>query len=569
MHTQRPAALVALHAGFSHSSPALACLAAHCRHEPFYPRLHRLEAVVNGRLDWLLEALVRLRPALAGFSTYLWNIDASLRLARALKQLVPDCMVVLGGPEAGPRAAELLAREAAVDCVVDGEGEEAFRALARRCLLGAGELAAVPNLVRRGPHGPLYGPAHTLAPAAIPSPLAAGLFDPGKPLVYWETTRGCPFRCAFCTSAGERLRARPSAHLEADLALLGGLHEKTVKLLDRSFHLGRGRTLALLERFLATPASLRFHLELNPDRVSPEALDLFRRAPAGKFQFEIGLQSLDPDVLAAVDRHMAVDRALATIGELVAQGRHPVHVDLIAGLPGEDAARCRASLDRTFALFPDHLQLGTLKLLPGTPLRARAAELGYRWDPQPPYEVLEHPHLPFGALMRLKRYAELLDRLWNNGLLPHTLMHLVPTRFDGRVSALFDALLDYSGDALAVERPGPDAVFARCEDFLGDALDHDATLAALFAWDYVAYTLPHSRTPPRLRRLLAASAEVTVDGQRKRLPVVELTQAAASLLARRSTAPVAPGRYALWPRKHRKGRPLEVVAVDPGGTGGA
>ncbi len=560
-------ALVALHAGYSHSSLALQSMRAFCRQESFYDRLRCFEALVNVNHQPLLEALVAFRPALVGFSTYLWNIQASLRLARLLKQLLPDSRVVLGGPEAGPRAEELLKSEPDVDFVVAGEGEEALRDLARWCLYGEGEPARISGLRFRHRGGIVANPIGTLAVEAIPSPLTAGLVAFDKPLVYWETSRGCPFRCSFCTSATERLRAFPPDRIEADLRVLEGLRDKTVKLLDRSFHLGKSRTTRLLERFAATPPGLRFHLELNPDRISEEAMSIFRRAEPGKFQFEIGLQTLQEPVLDAIDRQMAIPKALDNIRRLVAMHRHPVHLDLIVGLPGENAAHCADSLNRTFALHPDHLQLGTLKLLPGTPLREQADRLGYRWDREPPYEVLAHPSLSFQQMARFKRYAELLERLWNSGYLRHTLAGLVERCFAGSLSDAFDALLDDGGDDLATANLQPDSLFERLAGFVDRHREREPLLTQWLLWDYAHYSLPSRKTPAWIAARLESGERIGIDGTRRRLPVLTLSPEAVELVNRVTGQTLTPGRYAVWPKQHLRGKPVEIHAVEGSGEG--
>ncbi len=380
-------------------------------------------------------------------------------------------------------------------------------------------------------------------------------------MIYWETSRGCPFKCSFCGSATERLRAFPLERIEADLAVLAGLQNKVIKLLDRSFHLGRVRTVKLLERFAATSEGLRFHLELNPDRISAEAMAVFRRASPGKFQFEIGLQTLSEPVLQAIDRRMEVPRALENIRELVEMALHPVHLDLIVGLPGEDAAHCRDSLNRVFMLHAEHLQLGTLKLLPGTPLREQAARLGYRWDREPPYEVLSHPRLSFRQIARFKLYAELLERLWNSSYLKTTLSRLVSVHYADRVADCFDALLSTEGEAVARDNLQPDSLFALICRFLRSLLQEDPVLRDLLRWDYSQFSLVTSKTPAWIADQLKHSVTLSVAGTRRRLPVLDLSHEALSVINRHRLQPLAAGQYAVWPRQHKKGTPVEIIRV--------
>ncbi|MET0053023.1 MAG: DUF4080 domain-containing protein [Candidatus Thiodiazotropha sp.] len=396
----------------------------------------------------------------------------------------------------------------------------------------------------------------------IPSLAEQGITGEAKSLVYWETSRGCPYRCSFCSSATETLRVFPIERVLTDLELLSTQNNKTVKLLDRSFHLGKQRTTELLQRFADTPDGLRFHLELNLDRISPEAMTIFRGCAPGKFQFEIGLQSLDDQVLMRIERRMDVDKALANISELVEQRRHPVHLDLIVGLPGEGAQQCADSLDRTFLLHPDHLQLGTLKLLPGTPLQQQAKHLGYRWDPQPPYEIFSHPELGFAELVRFKRYAELLERLYNSGYLRNTLAGLVEQIFSESLCACFDALLEQRGLGLVRDNLQPDRLFEHLGDFLQPFLPDHPVLGEWLLWDYAQFSLVKGKSPEWIAERLRETGGYVVQGSRRRLPILKLSAQAVNMINRQSGRNLAPGGYAVWPRQHRKGVPVEIIPVE-------
>jgi anaerobic magnesium-protoporphyrin IX monomethyl ester cyclase len=395
----------------------------------------------------------------------------------------------------------------------------------------------------------------------IPAVLSKGYFDSSKSLIYWETSRGCPYQCSFCCSATERLRAFPLERVESDLQVLEKISNKTVKLLDRSFHLGEKRTTKLLQRFAETPDGLRFHLELNPDRISEQAMAIFRESTPGKFQFEIGLQTLNDQVLINIDRHMDVTKSLENIRQLVEMRRHPVHLDLIVGLPGESAQLCASSLDQTFALYPDHLQLGILKLLPGTPLQQHADRLGYRWDTQPPYEVLSNPAQEFKEIAQFKRYAELLERLYNSGFLRTTLAGLVKHCFSGKISLCFNRLLEFSGPSLARDNLQPDTLFERICAFIIPYVDECPALQEWLLWDYCQFSLVNGKTPRWIADRLADSGKFVVQGSRRRLPVITLTETGAKMINHLTGESYSSGRYALWPRQHKKGKPVEVFCL--------
>jgi anaerobic magnesium-protoporphyrin IX monomethyl ester cyclase len=290
-------------------------------------------------------------------------------------------------------------------------------------------------------------------------------------------------------------------------------------------------------------------------------MSIFQQAEPGKFQFEIGLQTLDEGVLEAIRRRMDITKSLENIRQLVEMRRHPVHLDLIVGLPGETAAQCAASLDRTFSLHADHLQLGTLKLLPGTPLRDQAAELGYRWDPDPPYEVLSHPRLGFGEIARFKRFAELLERLWNSGYLRATLAGLVERCFHGSVSECFDRLLQVCDLGLARDNLQPDSLFGHLATFIQPYLKTHPILQEWLLWDYSQFGLVTGKTPAWIAERLGSTEQFVVDGKRRRLPILTLTGEGADLIRQLGNRVANRGRYAVWPRQHKKGKPVEIICI--------
>lgn len=555
-------ALVGLHAGYSHSSLALQSIAAYADSWSCPHQIQLFETLVNTSHQALIEQLVDYEPQILGISTYLWNIAASIRLTRLIKQLLPDVRILFGGPEAGARGVELLSAISELDFVIAGEGEEAFSDLMRVLFQSDGTYEAVSGLVYRDQGLIRENPIRLLPVEKIPATLSNGLFEGGKSLIYWETSRGCPYQCTFCTSATDRLRAFPMERVEADLKVLEQLSNKTIKLLDRSFHLGKQRTTELLKRFADTPPGLRFHLELNPDRISEQAMTIFSQADAGKFQFEIGLQTLDVDVLSRIDRRMDVTKALENIRQLIEMRRHPVHLDLIVGLPGESSIQCASSLDQTFKLSPDHLQLGILKLLPGTPLHTQARHLGYRWDTQPPYEVLSNPSLGFKEIAQFKRYAELLERLYNSGLMRNTLAGLVRSCFSDSLSFCLDRLLEVSGHGLARDNLQPDSLFGYLCDFIAPYLERSPNLEEWLLWDYSQFSLVNGKTPRWIADRLVVSEQFTVQGSRRRLPILGLTAEGALLINRQSGQNFAAGHYALWPRQHKKGKPVEIIQLD-------
>lgn len=455
--------LVALNARYIH--PSLGCRSLLANLGPLAPEAALVEALASDRPLDVVERVLALGPRVVGLGVYVWNAEAVARVVGLLKRVAPGVVVVLGGPELlGEAERHPAVREA--DVLVVGEGEVAF-AEACACVL-AGE-GPGPRLVRAAPP--------ELATVALPDALYSD-HDVAHRFVYVETTRGCPGRCAFCVSACEpRVRRFP---LQAVLASLGRLLERGArgfKLVDRSFNADARRAEAVLRFLLGRwREGLHLHLEWLPDRAPAGPVDLLAAFPPGAVQLEVGVQTWNPVVAAAIDRPCrpeVIERNLATL--LARTGAH-VHVDLIAGLPGEDAASFAAGFDRLVALGVHEIQVGVLKRLPGTPLEGLDPGWGQVYDPAPPYEVLATGALPFEALMRLKRFARAWDLVGNSGNFRRTLPRLLAggsafAEFDAFAQAMFARLGRTSGVALEV-------LVAEVHRWLVDERGHDGAAAA-------------------------------------------------------------------------------------------
>lgn len=416
--------LATLHSKYIHASLALPSLAAYCGGEG--GEIVIREFTVHEPRESVLAALLREEPDAIAFSVYLWNRRETLDLVDALAVASPGVRLVIGGPEVSFDGPELFARHPGLTALVRGEGERPLRSLLSAWAAGEEPAATARLLLRRGEvldEGPDGPPLADLD--ALPSPVQAGLVDCSRGLVYYETSRGCPFRCAFCLSArDEQVRTFSLERVFADLAWLIERGVPQVKLVDRTFNADPARAREIFRFLLSRRGATRFHFEIAAHLLDAETLALLDAAPAGLFQFEIGVQSTLEAALRAIDRPVALERLEQAVRRLKTAGRIHLHLDLVAGLPGEGYADTLAAIDRVAALAPDHLQIEPVKLLPGTPLRAQAAELGLRFDPNPPYAVLGTSQLTFAQLERLRTIGRLLDLTWNAGCFPTFLARL-------------------------------------------------------------------------------------------------------------------------------------------------
>lgn len=421
--------LATLHAKQAHASLALPTLAAVCS-DVAGVSIHVGEYTVNERLETILARLVALEADVVAFSCYIWNIGQTLQLAAELKLITPHCYIVLGGPEVSFGSHELMAAHAAIDCIVRGEGEATLVELLPLLAECPGQpptddrLAGVCGISFRSGADIVTTPERSaiMDLDAFPSPFAAGLVATNKPLVYYETARGCPFSCAFCLSSQEgRVRAYSFARVQSDLALLIDRGVETIKLVDRTFNYDAVRANQLWEFILRRNRTSRFHFEIAADLLTEDNLRLLQRVPADMFRFEIGVQSVAATTLASVARKSDLEKLFANVARLRAETAITLHLDLVAGLPGEDLPGFSRSLGRLLAARPDHIQVEAVKVLKGTAMRKIAREQGYLFSPYPPYRILKNPWLSFADISRIETAAQALERFYNSGRFRATL----------------------------------------------------------------------------------------------------------------------------------------------------
>ncbi|ADU28112.1 B12-binding domain-containing radical SAM protein [Ethanoligenens harbinense] len=487
--------LAALNAQYVHMALAPWCLKAACAD---VCDVTVQEYTVNRDDRSILRGLMEARPDVLGFCTYLFNIEQVRALAADVRALLPETVIVFGGPEAGLDP-DVFRACPAVDFVVRGEGETAFRALL--LALRDGLDTHIPGVASRERDCP---PAAEPDLGSLPSPYTDEMLaaSAGR-ILYYEASRGCPFRCAYCLSSlGGGARFFPLDRVRAELARVLDSPARQVKFVDRTFNcrLSRAKEIvrAVLELAEENPAiaARHVHFEVAADLFDEELLDLFASAPPGLFQLEIGIQSFHAPTLAAVHRASDLARCAAAIAHLCAPRNVHVHTDLIAGLPLEDYMTFARSFDTLHALASHCIQLGFLKLLKGSEMRAVAdCTPGYLYSEKPPYQVLQTPWLSFAELGRLEDTAFCVERLYNSGRFMLSLPYLI-ARFAGPFAfyeAFAGALRARGCFARPVAYPELCAELVRfaAGRFPGEA----DTLCALLRFDF--YRSDNSGNPPR------------------------------------------------------------------------
>lgn len=389
-----------------------------------------VEGTINEKTESVAQRILEQQPQVVGFCCYIWNIAKTRQLIRLVKDSLPNAVIVLGGPEVSYNAGTILKEEPLVEYVVSGEGEMPFALLLNAIYAKDSEPSLLGVCCRKG-GTPVVLPPNT-PESDPPSPYSEKYLRALKGrIAYMESSRGCPYSCAFCLS-GRCGSARFFSLEQAkqNLLLLATSGAQTVKLVDRTFNANRSRAIELFRFIIENygtkiPKGVCFHFEIAGDLLDDETLRLLAAAPTGSMQLEIGLQSFHPQTLAAIKRKTNVARLKSNIECLTANANMHIHIDLIAGLPYEDWNSFAESFNIAYSLHPNMLQLGFLKLLPGAPMREHPEQYPCCYAQQPPYEVTETPWLSREELVRLHHTEDALERLSNSGRFRRTLEYLL------------------------------------------------------------------------------------------------------------------------------------------------
>jgi len=392
------------------------------------------EAIVRGIYETSCEAVF--------FSTYIWNRAMVFRTAEEIRSICPSLLIGLGGPEVSWAAEKALSECTSADLILRGEGEQTFCEILDALPYGrdfTGILGlSIRNTSLRTENRPVMENLDS-----IPFPYSIDMpdFDPENKIVYYESSRGCPFSCSYCLSSLDKtVRYYSLERVYADISFFLENAYPLVKFVDRTFNLDPERYLSIWKyiRDHHNNTTL-FHFEIAAEYLSDEALVFLETMPEGSIQFEIGIQSTNPQTLKAVDRP-AHPMVLADKIRRIPKKIH-AHVDLIAGLPGESLEKLEDSFDFAFELQPDMLQLGFLKILAGTRMEETAkASPGYIWSRYPPYEVIASPDLQYVDLVQIKDIEQVLDNWYNSGLMRNCIHTLVTKSRNGKAFSVFKDL---------------------------------------------------------------------------------------------------------------------------------
>ncbi|SOC45035.1 B12-binding domain-containing radical SAM protein [Ureibacillus acetophenoni] len=425
--------LTTLNAKYIHTNIAIRYLKAAALPE-FNPTI--VEYTIKDPTFNIVTDLYQHKPDVVGFSCYIWNIEETIRVIKMLKTVSPETKIVLGGPEVSYDTNFWVRRlENEVDFIIMGEGEFSFKELLRYfneeipledvpgvCYLQDGKFKIHPQPKK-------------VDLRELPSPYR---FEEDRPhlskrIQYIETSRGCPFSCQFCLSSIEvGVRYFNREKIKEDIRYLMANGAKTIKFVDRTFNISRSYAMEMFQFLIDEHLpDVVFQFEITADIMRPEVIQFLNdNAPKGLFRFEIGVQSTNDETNELVKRRQNFEKLKRTVTMVKDGGKIDQHLDLIAGLPEEDYDSFRKTFNDVFAMRPEELQLGFLKLLRGTGLRVEAEKYGYTYVDIAPYEIFANNVLTFDEIIRIKQAEDVLEKYWNDHRMDNTIEYLVTEGFE-------------------------------------------------------------------------------------------------------------------------------------------
>lgn len=408
--------LAALNAKYIHSNLAIYSLRAYC--PEFKENTELAEYTINDDPWHILGDIFRRGPDALAFSCYIWNIREVELLLDELGKVLPGTELWLGGPEASYRAQELLIRHPHLKGIMAGEGERTFRQLMEHYVLGTRQLDRVQSLVWRDGNRIFQNPqGEPLSLSELPFPYEDGnTEDFENRIVYYESSRGCPFSCSYCLSSiDKKLRFRELSLVKRELQFFLDRRTAQVKFVDRTFNVWHEHA-AEIWRYIKEHDNgiTNFHFEISADLLTADELALLGQMRPGLIQLEIGVQSTNPKTAREIRRQARTDKIRQAVEILCRKRNIHIHLDLIAGLPCEDYESFCRSFNEVYAMRPDNLQLGFLKVLPGTEMEQRAEEYGLVYQSVPNYEVLSTKWISYGELLLLKDVEDMVEVYYNS-----------------------------------------------------------------------------------------------------------------------------------------------------------
>ncbi len=411
--------LAALNSKYIHSSLAARCLYSAVK-DDFCVVMG--EYTINDSLSHIVSKIYRQKPDVVAFSCYIWNFNQILSLCENIKQADENIKIILGGPEVSFSQKEIMQKHSFVDFIISGEGEVTIKELF--CAISQNSSYNIDGVTYRSGDQIIVNkprkPVDNLDD--LPFVYDDTIDEFKNKIIYYESSRGCPFSCSYCLSGeNSKVRLLSLERVKKDIDFFIEHNVPLVKLVDRTFNANRRRAYEIFEYIIANAKNTRFHMELAGDLLDDATIELLKTAPKDIMQFEIGVQTTNPKTMTAINRKISQDKLFKNITKLMQNGNIHIHLDLIAGLPYEDLESFKKSFNDVMSLKPDVLQVGFLKLLDGSRVRAQVNEFGYRYSQSAPYEVISNDFISYDEILFLHDFEDVFERFYNNGGFAKTL----------------------------------------------------------------------------------------------------------------------------------------------------
>ena len=454
--------LTAINAKFIHSNPAVYSLRAYAG-EGFKEFIEIAEYTINNKTEEILADIYSRKPDVIAFSCYIWNRSIIGILLAELPKILPEMDIWLGGPEVSYDADGVLRKFPMVTGVMVGEGEETFREIVEyyACVRDCAEiednrvikekiatriksLNDIQGIAYRVTNNEIHNtpPRQPTDISKLPF-LYDNLSTFENRIIYYESSRGCPYRCSYCLSSIDKaVRFRDISIVKKELKLFLDNNVKQVKFVDRTFNCNKEHALEIW-RYIAKNDNgvTNFHFEIAVELITDEEIEVLSKMRPGFVQMEIGVQTVNPDTLKEIRRVSDIDKLRETVKKITDNHNIHIHLDLIAGLPYEDYDSFKHSFNTVYEMHPHQLQLGFLKVLKGAFMHEKAGDYELKYTDEPPYEVLSTKWLPYDKILNLKKIEEMVEVYYNSAQFEYTLP-VLQTAFDNAFD-MYSGLADF------------------------------------------------------------------------------------------------------------------------------
>lgn len=435
--------LVTLDSKFIHANLAVRYLKNFCSDDGFCIEIK--EFTINQQQDYILSEILGAKPDIICFSCYIWNIEYIKEISYIIKESLPHIKILCGGPEISYETEKFMEEETHIDYVIMGEGELTFKEFLNE-IHKPNPILNIKGFAYRERDRVIINEKRELIDNLdiIKYPYEQHESFDDK-IIYYESSRGCPFSCSFCMSSiDKKTRYFSLERVKNDLALLLKTKARQIKFVDRTFNADYKRSMEIMKFIVHNNKNnMTIHFEITADIINDEFLDFIQTMPVNMFQFEIGVQSLNADTLCEINRRMNTEHLYNVVYEISKNNNIHMHLDLIAGLPFEDYETFKKSFDGIYRLNAEKIQLGFLKVLKGTKIYEDKYKHGVKYRKKTPYEVICTKYITINELLKLKRIEELIDKYYNEKYFDKSLNYIMTNVFKSSPFDFYDDFSDY------------------------------------------------------------------------------------------------------------------------------